>query len=77
MVDTQKALDTLSLIQEIAEDYQKMSRLVLRNLGIRVNYREAYKKFAFKKYGRRFGWRWLSNNEKLQAFSDALERIKD
>lgn len=48
------------------------------NFGITINTLEAYKKLAFKKYHRRFGWKWLNRKDKQQALlNQVLSRKPD
>ena len=41
-------------------------------LGIVIDYRETLKKYAYKKYGRRFGWRWLPRIDIQIAIMNAI-----
>lgn len=50
----------------------KFNLLFEDNLGIHANLTELMKKTALKKYGHRFGWRWLSRVEKQKMFLDSI-----
>lgn len=61
------AVFTDAVIQTMSEALCLMSAF-----GLHISAIQAYKKYAHRKYGRRYAYRWLSKTEKQEAVYNAV-----
>lgn len=60
-----------NLVEKIKRSFDLRER-IFSNIGITINSLEVYKKYSFKKYGKRYNYRWLSRRDKQKALLDRV-----